>query len=83
MTIAAFERHNQFADQGRPSLRAAEFFEALTRQVNLNTIITGAGSPEGVVTADPTALYMDTAGSSGSILYIKQSGAGNTGWILV
>ena len=43
----------------------------------------GTGSPEGVVEADPTRLYMDDAGSSGSVLYIKQTGTGNTGWIAV
>lgn len=43
----------------------------------------GSGSPEGVITAEPRALYMDTAGTAGSILYIKQSGTGNTGWVLV
>lgn len=49
----------------------------------LREILMGSGSPEGVVSATPTTLYMDTAGLSGSILYIKQSGTGNTGWILV
>jgi hypothetical protein len=46
-------------------------------------ILIGTGSPEGVVEADPTRLYMDDAGSSGSVLYIKQTGTGNTGWIAV
>jgi hypothetical protein len=49
--------------------------------------MSGAGSPEGVVQAQPTALYMDTTGSSGSILYIKQlpaiAGDRRAGWILV
>lgn len=46
-------------------------------------ILIGTGSPEGVVEADPTRLYMNDAGSSGSVLYIKQTGTGNTGWIAV
>jgi hypothetical protein len=39
-------------------------------------IHTGAGDPEGVVTAEPGALYLSEAG----ILYVKLSGSGNTGW---
>lgn len=46
-------------------------------------VMQGSGSPEGVVTATPTRLYMDTAGTAGNILYVKKSGTGNTGWILV
>jgi len=46
-------------------------------------ILQGSGSPEGVVVATPTRLYMNTAGTAGNILYIKKSGTGNTGWILV
>lgn len=37
----------------------------------------GTGSPEGVVTAPPGTTYFDTAGDG---LWIKESGAGNTGW---
>lgn len=40
----------------------------------------GAGSPEGVVTADPGSLYMN---SSGGAPYYKNTGTGNTGWVLL
>lgn len=40
----------------------------------------GAGSPEGVVTADPGVTYWDTAGQS---LWVKNAGAGATGWVQV
>ena len=82
--IVAFERFREWIQgDSSPTLRASEWIESITRQVNSNTILSGSGSPEGVITAEPKALYMDTAGSSGSIMYIKQTGAGNTGWILV
>ncbi len=45
--------------------------------------LSGAGSPEGVVTASPTRLYMDTSGTAGLVLYVKQTGTDNTGWVLV
>jgi hypothetical protein len=41
--------------------------------------MTGSGAPEGVVTANPGSLYTDY---SAGALYLKQSGAGNTGWAL-
>ena len=44
-------------------------------------ILTGSGSPESSVTANPGSLYTDTAGGAGTTLYVKESGTGNTGWI--
>ena len=40
----------------------------------------GAGSPEGVVTANVGSLYLRTDGSTSTTLYVKTSGTGNTGW---
>lgn len=40
----------------------------------------GTGSPEGVVTAAVGARYVDTAATTGAILWVKASGSGNTGW---
>jgi hypothetical protein len=40
----------------------------------------GAGSPEGVVTASVGSIYTRTNGGAGTTLYVKESGAGNTGW---
>lgn len=56
-----------------------------TKAISLNggesQIITGSGSPEGVVSAAPGCLYLNFAGGAGSALYVKESGAGNTGWV--
>lgn len=41
------------------------------------TIDFGTGSPEGVITAPISSLYLNTAGPT---LYVKVTGAGNTGW---
>ncbi len=43
-------------------------------------IITGTGSPEGVVTAPVGSMYTDTAATNGAIRWIKATGVGNTGW---
>lgn len=56
---------------------------AATATITGSNLIRGAGSPEGVVTAGVGSLYERTDGSSGTSLYIKESGAGNTGWTAV
>jgi hypothetical protein len=43
-------------------------------------IITGTGSPEGVVTAPVGSMYTDTDATNGAIRWIKATGVGNTGW---
>lgn len=41
----------------------------------------GSGTPESSTTANIGSLYLRTDGSSGSTLYVKESGTGNTGWV--
>lgn len=41
----------------------------------------GTGTPEGVVTAPVGSMFTRTDGGAGTTLYIKESGAGNTGWV--
>lgn len=43
--------------------------------------LVGDGSPEGVVTASPGSLYVQT--DAGGALWAKITGAGDTGWILI
>ena len=82
--ITSIERFSQILNEdGTLTVRAATFFEELTRETNLNTPIQGTGSPETVIDADIGQRYLDTAGLAENVLYIKQSGTGNTGWILV
>jgi hypothetical protein len=45
------------------------------------TIRAGTGTPESVVTANVGSIYLRTDGGAGTTLYIKESGAGNTGWV--
>lgn len=40
----------------------------------------GTGSPEGVVSAPVASLYLRADGVPGATLYVKEDGAGNTGW---
>ena len=52
-------------------------------QLQLGDIIwaRGAGSPEGVLTAPIGSHYSRSDGGAGTSLYVKESGAGNTGWV--
>ena len=43
--------------------------------------LVGAGSPEGVVTANSGSIYRNRSGGAGTTLYVKESGSGNTGWV--
>ncbi len=63
------------------------FFTTLLQAIDEQTVITGSGSPEGVVEAIITQQYMDTTGAAGAILYVKRdadiAGDKSQGWILV
>jgi len=62
-------------------------FDFWTLNVTRLAPIVGTGSPEGVVEAVETQLFMDNTGIAGSILYIKRNsdigGDKKQGWILV
>lgn len=42
--------------------------------------LSGTGSPEGVISAPVGRLYVRTDGAADQTFYIKESGAGSTGW---
>lgn len=44
-------------------------------------LYSGTGSPNGQITAPVGSLYFRTDGGATSTIYVKESGAGNTGWI--
>ena len=46
-------------------------------------LLSGFGSPEGVVTSSPGILYLNKNGGTGTTLYKKETGTGNTGWVAV
>ncbi len=62
-------------------------FRQWTQDASLSIPVVGSGSPEGVIEARQYSLYLDTAGSAGSIQYRKMlpdiGGDRTQGWILV
>ena len=47
-------------------------------QTAFDSGLAGAGSPEGVVTANPGRTYLNTTDEG---FWVKKTGTGNTGWI--
>ncbi len=45
------------------------------------TFNTGSASPEAAVTAPVGSIYMRTGGGAATSFYVKETGAGNTGWV--
>lgn len=71
---------------GTLTLQSRSYFAALDDAINLRAIISGVGSPEGVIEALATKQYMDTTGIANTLLYIKRvndvAGDKTLGWIL-
>ena len=66
--------------------RMTQVFRTWTQIITRQTVLSGSGSPEAVIEALPTRLYMDTAGTADAILYVKRdadiAGDKAKGWIL-
>jgi hypothetical protein len=57
------------------------YAELTGKPAALALLFSGTGSPEAVVAAGIGSLYLRTDGGALTTLYVKESGAGNTGWI--
>jgi hypothetical protein len=68
------------------NLLAPEYLQWLRTQIEEikrkdEGIIFVSGSPEGVYAAKPGTIALNILGGTGTTIYIKESGLGNTGWI--
>lgn len=65
----------------------AQPFRQFTQDASLSIPIVGSGSPEGVIEARQYSLYIDSAGTTGSIEYRKMlpdvGGDVTQGWVAV
>jgi hypothetical protein len=73
--------NNHLAITGAATAGIGGFLIFQPTAASLAGIGAGSGTPEGVVTAPPGFLYLNTAGGAATTLYVKQSGVGNTGWV--
>jgi len=78
---AGLKTDGTFATNGAISAGAATFAGAVSVSGTAATFTSGTGSPESVKTAPVGSLYTRTDGGASTTLYVKESGAGNTGWI--
>ena len=71
-------------DVGQLVVSLYDFLRRVVQAVNAHDdtrVLTGQGSPEGVVVAKVGRLYTRTDGGAGTTLYVKESGNNtNTGW---
>ncbi len=60
-----------------------DFFDNGDQAIQLGGvyIYSSAGNPEGTVIAPPGSMYLRTVGAPAATLYVKESGAGDTGWV--
>ena len=74
---------NEITEKDKPNQSMRLFID----QVVNNSLIIGTGTPENAIEANQDRLYMDDAGGTGTILYIKKvaaiGGDLKQGWILV
>lgn len=63
---------------------AATGYANITGAIQRDPYITsGAGTPEAAITAPVGSTYHRTDGAAATTLYVKETGAGNTGWVAV
>lgn len=70
---AIFAEANSFA--------AVQSFPAGGIVLGTVKVLTGTGSPAGVVVAPVGSLYLRSDGGANTTLYVKEAGAGNSGWV--
>jgi hypothetical protein len=67
---------------GSASLRYTNVYASNFRPgAGTATWTSGTGTPEGAVTAAVGSMFTRTDGGASTTLYVKESGAGNTGWV--
>jgi hypothetical protein len=78
-----------WAGGGVPFLQDSEILNAvyvpagnyLRMSGGASSVFAGTGSPEGVLAAPVGSLYLRSDGGAATTLYVKESGAGATGWV--
>ena len=82
--ITQLSRFNTFTDDEGKLVDTS--YQWMLNVSNLSMIV-GTGSPEGVVTARQTRLYLQTDGAARNILWVKKlddiGGDRSTGWELI
>jgi hypothetical protein len=77
-TSAALAENVSYTQQGAGAISTS----VASKLREIDTLLRlGIGSPEGVVESQVGSLFLRIDGSTGTTLYVKETGAGNTGWV--
>jgi hypothetical protein len=76
--MSGFDNEVLYAIGERLEPSTAQAIGLMQKTVNDVSIINNAGTPEGVVSANPASLTHDRSNGQ---LYLKRTGTGNTGWL--
>ena len=68
--------------EGQATIAFQTWMDQVTIAANQSAPVTGSGAPEGAVVASVGKWYVDTAVGAGGGIYFKESGEGDTGWVL-
>ena len=86
-SAAASSAGNATTQAGTATTKAGEASDsaiaAAASAASMSLELRGTGMPNGVVTAAVGTYYTDTAGTNGAWRWLKTSGTGNTGWVVV
>ena len=77
--IAPDRQETLIDDNGSATERFYSIIQGLVDRIP----VYGEGDPNGQIEANKGRLYVDINGSSGSVLYKKDTNGGNTGWVTV
>lgn len=72
-----------YTPSGGSTTNVSDHLQGVDAQLDVleSLVVSGTGSPEGVVTASVGTLFLRSDGSTGTTLYVKETGASNTGWV--
>ncbi|MCK5602020.1 hypothetical protein KAR91_09130 [Candidatus Pacearchaeota archaeon] len=81
--LSAFDQSVPIANEdGTMTERFRAWVQSATSEINSLPPLTGTGTPESNVEASPGRWYVDTGAAAGTGIYFKETGTGDTGWIL-
>ena len=73
---------DRLTESGIASQELHTWLDQVTSSANNSVTLSGAGSPEGVVTARLNRWYVDTAASPADVYFKATDDNTNTGWVI-
>lgn len=74
---------NKISKPGGPPTGSLLRFDGTSWVASTTRLFEGSGDPNGSVSGPPGSRYVDTSAETGAVEYVKKSGSGSSGWILI